>query len=69
MTEVREVFVNLISNAVDAMPNGGKIEINSYNEDKYVVIKVKDTGIGMSKEVLARIFEPFLQLKTKGAMV
>lgn len=65
VTEVREVFVNLISNAVDAMPNGGRIDINSYNEDKYVVIKVKDNGIGMSKEILSRIFEPFFTTKNE----
>ncbi|KRQ87658.1 Sporulation kinase A [Caloramator mitchellensis] len=64
-TEVREIFVNLISNAVDAMPNGGQIEIESYNEKDVVIIRVKDNGIGMNNEVLSRIFEPFFTTKNE----
>jgi len=64
-TEVREIFINLISNSIDAMPYGGKVEISSFNEDNFVVVKVKDNGVGMSKEVLSRIFEPFFTTKNE----
>lgn len=64
-TEVREVFVNIISNAVDAMPFGGVIDISSYNDGNEVVIKIKDNGIGMDREVRERIFEPFYTTKNE----
>jgi signal transduction histidine kinase len=64
-TELREIFINIISNAVDAMPEGGKINIKSYNEDGQAVVKVRDNGTGMDKEVRERIFEPFFTTKNE----
>jgi signal transduction histidine kinase/CheY-like chemotaxis protein len=61
--EVREIFVNLISNAVDAMPHGGLIKIQSFNKDKSVIIRVRDTGTGMDEDTVQRIFEPFFTTK------
>lgn len=66
-TEVREIFINIINNAVDAMPDGGSISISSYTEDGYVFVRIDDTGVGMDYEVKSRIFEPFYTTKnTKG---
>jgi signal transduction histidine kinase/ActR/RegA family two-component response regulator len=62
---LREVFTNLIINAVDAMPEGGKIMIETNREDDSAVIRVSDTGIGMSSAAQKRIFEPFFTTKGK----
>lgn len=62
-SELREVFVNLIFNALDAMPKGGKLHISTYVENSQATVEVKDSGIGMSEEVKHRIFEPFFTTK------
>ena len=62
-TGLREVFTNLIINAVDAMPHGGNITITTKKDGNRVIISVKDTGIGMSKEVMKRTFDPFFTTK------
>ncbi len=64
-SELREVFVNLIVNAVDAMPKGGKLEIGNVTEGKRLRLQFKDTGIGMPEDVRQKIFDPFFS--TKGA--
>jgi K+-sensing histidine kinase KdpD len=53
------VFYNITRNAADAMPNGGKLTINTFSRDSKLVIEFIDNGIGMSDEVKAKIFEPF----------
>jgi CheY-like chemotaxis protein/two-component sensor histidine kinase len=63
--ELREVLVNLIFNAVDAMPEGGRIVLHTHEHDGRVIITVSDNGTGMSESVRSRIFEPFFT--TKGA--
>lgn len=62
-SELREVFVNLIFNALDAMPKGGKLNISTYKENNQAAIKLTDSGIGMSEEIKNRIFEPFFTTK------
>jgi PAS domain S-box-containing protein len=62
---MREVFVNIIINALDAMPTGGRLTITTAVESNWAVIKFTDTGCGMTEEVRRRIFEPFFS--TKGA--
>ena len=63
--ELREVILNLIFNAVDAMPEGGVIEVGTRSEIASGCFWVADTGCGMPPETVARIFEPFFT--TKGA--
>lgn len=64
-SELREVFVNLIVNAVDAMPAGGRLVIGLKREGERLCLRFTDTGVGMTDEVRERIFEPFYT--TKGA--
>ncbi|WP_164509120.1 hybrid sensor histidine kinase/response regulator [Clostridium rectalis] len=62
-TELREVFINIVRNAIDSMTKGGNIEINTKNKDKTVVIEIKDNGSGMNEDVVKRAFEPFFTTK------
>src|SRR6056297_2898738 len=63
-SELREVFVNLILNAVQAMPEGGTITFDTYtSEQQAVCARVTDTGIGMSDDIQENIFEPLFTTK------
>lgn len=64
-SELREVFVNLLFNALDAMPTGGVIHITTRSRDGQVAIAFTDTGTGMTEEVKSKIFEPFFTTKGK----
>jgi len=59
MGALREVVMNLILNAVDAMPRGGRLALTTRRMDAGVEVQVSDTGEGMSEEVRSRIFDPF----------
>ena len=80
-TQIGQVLLNLVINARDAMPEGGQLMISTRNEDlrkqaaridsdlipgEYVVLVVKDNGLGMDEEVARRIFEPFFTTKDEG---
>ncbi len=65
-SELREVFTNLLLNAVDAMPQGGRLSIRTRSEPPWAVVTVSDTGIGISPEHRRRIFEPFFTTKAAG---
>lgn len=68
-TELQQVLVNLIVNAIHAMPDGGRLTLRCLDRDMDgrpgVVIEVADTGVGMEPEVLARIFDPFFTTKRR----
>ena len=66
LEKVKRVVCNLAKNAVDAMPNGGKLTIASYESNDNVEIAFADTGIGMTKEVVEKIWTPFFTTKAKG---
>jgi CheY-like chemotaxis protein len=60
---IREVLTNLVFNAVDALPTGGRILLRVVAEGEYAIIEVTDSGVGMSAAVQARVFEPFFTTK------
>lgn len=62
-SELREIFVNLIFNAIDAMPKGGNIWISCHSEDNAIFVNFTDNGSGMTPEVRERVFEPFFSTK------
>ncbi len=61
--ELREALINLILNAVDAMPQGGTLSLTTAVVGDRVVVMVSDTGVGMSEEVQRRLFDPFFTTK------
>jgi signal transduction histidine kinase/CheY-like chemotaxis protein len=67
-SELREVLVNMVFNAIDAMPQGGNLTLSAEDVDESVVISVGDTGTGMAQEVKSRIFDPFFTTKGKAGM-
>ena len=65
-TELREVLVNLVLNAVQAMPAGGTLSIATSRRARACVVEVGDTGVGMTESVQRRIFEPLFTTKGSG---
>jgi signal transduction histidine kinase len=64
--KMRMVFANIIKNAVDAMPKGGRLKVTSRKVNSNVEIAFTDTGVGMSKETLDKLFSPLFTTKAKG---
>ena len=64
-SELREVFTNILLNALDAMPRGGDIHINTGIHNNWAYASVRDTGVGMSEPTKKKVFDPFFT--TKGA--
>jgi signal transduction histidine kinase len=64
--KIERVFTNLIANALDAMPDGGTIKITSKIVKDSIVLDFSDTGKGMSKQVLDKLWTPFFTTKAKG---
>jgi len=63
---MKRIFINLIKNAIEAMPKGGKIRINATIKGGNAIIQVEDTGRGIPKEDMKKIFRPFFTTKPKG---
>jgi len=63
--ELREVLVNMIYNAIDAMPSGGEIRLSAQEGRERVVVCIGDTGTGMTSDVKQRLFDPFFTTKGK----
>ena len=64
--QVKQVFFNVIGNAIDAIPEGSEIRIISGLDEQYVFAQVVDQGSGISKENISRVFEPYFTTKKTG---
>ena len=64
--QMKQVFLNLIINAVQAMPDGGTLEVNSHMDGSKIVCVFSDTGTGISKDQQKNLFTPFYTSKKKG---
>jgi signal transduction histidine kinase len=64
--QIRQVILNLLTNAYEAMPTGGTVRLAARVVKDSVEIAVSDTGVGMDEQTYARVFEPFFSSKTKG---
>jgi signal transduction histidine kinase len=62
----KRLFINLIKNAVDAMPNGGKITIQSVETNGNIEVSFADTGIGINDDILPKLFSPLCTTKAQG---
>jgi two-component system, NtrC family, sensor kinase len=64
---LQHVFINLITNALKAMPRGGELTISAESDQEYVEISFRDTGCGVKRKSLARVFDPFFTADPTGA--
>ena len=64
--QMRQVFFNLVKNALEAMKDGGSLDIEISADDNNVYTSFRDSGAGISDAALARIFEPYRTTKAKG---
>ncbi len=64
--QLKQVLINLIANAIQAMPHGGKLKIRTGLKNKHAVISIEDTGTGISEKVKKKIFTPFFTTKAVG---
>jgi PAS domain S-box-containing protein len=66
--ELREALLNILFNAMDAMPTGGKLTVKSQQDEDWVQILITDTGVGIPDKIKSRVFEPFFTTKaSKGS--
>ena len=64
---LKQLLLNLVLNGIQAMPDGGRLILEAKATEGNLILTVADTGVGISKEVLPRIFEPYFTTKTKGS--
>lgn len=64
---VKQCLINIVKNAMEAMPRGGTLTVQTGMEDDFVVLEVKDTGPGIPRDIFDKIFNPFFSTKGKGA--
>ena len=66
INQIKQAFLNILKNSFEAMPDGGKISISTRLKDDNIVVSITDTGSGISKEDVQRVFDPFYSAKVNG---
>ncbi len=64
--ELNQIWANLIDNALDAIPDSGRVEVRASRENDHVVVRIVDNGTGIPEEIRQRIFDPFFTTKPMG---
>jgi two-component system sporulation sensor kinase C len=64
--QLKQVFINLIKNAIEALPDGGNIHMSCRLKGECVIIAIEDDGMGIPKEKISKLGEPFFSTKEKG---
>jgi len=64
---LQQVFLNLVRNAEEAMPHGGRVELTAARAEDGIEILVEDRGVGIAPEILDRIFDLYVTTKSKGS--
>lgn len=64
--QLQQAIIALATNAIDAMPDGGKLTFRAYAESRRVAIEIEDTGVGIPTEDMSKVFEPFFTTKEVG---
>ena len=64
---LKQALLNIVKNAISAMPEGGTLTVSTQQKGDEVLLKIEDTGVGMSEEVLNKIFEPYFTTKDFGS--
>jgi two-component system NtrC family sensor kinase len=62
--QLRQVFLNIFKNARDAMPSGGTLTVKTYAKDEEIVVEISDTGVGIKKDYINKIFDAFFTTKS-----
>ncbi len=65
-SQLQQVFVNIITNAIEAMPSGGNLTVSTRKANGFIEVKISDIGRGIPKEDLPKIFDPFFTTKEVG---
>ena len=65
-TFLKRILVNLVTNAIQAMPNGGNLSIKAFHDDSGINVTVSDTGVGIPDEIKPKLFQPLMTTKAKG---
>lgn len=63
---LKQVFINILKNAIEAMPKGGEIEIEARKQSDWIVITIRDHGVGISEEMIPKLGDPFVTSKESG---
>ncbi|HTG00920.1 MAG TPA: ATP-binding protein [Nitrospirota bacterium] len=64
--KLEQVFINVLSNSLEAMPEGGSITLASSSDERFVHVRIEDTGVGIADEHVSRVFDPFFTTKEIG---
>ncbi|MBA3003940.1 MAG: two-component sensor histidine kinase, partial [Desulfurivibrio sp.] len=66
-TQLQQVFLNILNNAIDAIGNGGSVTISSSLSEEQLAVEFADSGPGLSEEALKKVFDPFFTTKKSGS--